>query len=148
MLFCRVLISYTHLWTTPRVPDRREREVDCHKRTEVLSSCDKPSQQGHKQLCHLPRAGVSSSIRDSQSLKDHFHDEKKTEGLNRDMWWLLNKNVFASIWYVFFIKMRQLYLVSSSSFLFYEKIQLKIWFPFTLLMNFHSPWKLSNRLHN
>lgn len=40
-------------------------EFDGRKWTEALSSCDKPSQQGHKQLCHLPRTGVPSSIRDS-----------------------------------------------------------------------------------
>lgn len=27
---------------------------------------------------------------------------RKTEGLNKDMWWHLNKNAFASIWYTFF----------------------------------------------
>lgn len=44
---------------------------------------------------------------------------RKTEGLNKEMWGHLKKNTFASIWYTFFIKMRQLYLISSSYSLFY-----------------------------
>lgn len=76
---------------------------------------------------------------------------RRTEGLNKDMWWHLNKNAFAFISYTFFIKMRQLNLIFSRYFLFYfctnEKIQLKYYFP-SLFWSFQADSIIKWTSHN
>lgn len=65
-----------HLWKSLECLTEGKWKFGCHEQAEVLSSCDKASQQEQEWLYHLPRAGVPSSTRDSWGLKDHFHDEK------------------------------------------------------------------------
>lgn len=65
-------------------PTEGKWKFDGHKQ---LGAATKPASFviSHKWFCHLPRAGVPSSIRDSWSLKDYFHDEKDRR-FNKDMY--------------------------------------------------------------
>lgn len=142
--FCRALISYAFVEKKQSAWQKGNGNLMVISRQKCSAAVTDPASRA------ISSYATCQELESLPTLEIHRVQKiismmRKTEGLNKDMWWHLNKNAFASIWYTFFIKMRQLYLISSSYLLFYfctnQKIQLKIWFLFSLL-------KLSNWLHN